>query len=222
MTLGGTTSLTNLGGNFNIGESPGSSAAFTLTNGATITSIYARNLIGGTASKGVLNLNSTGTSIMSTTSGQIFLGGFGGTSDPGVGAMNVSAGTLRFGNGSGVYIHLGDNGGTVPTAYGSYVQSGGLVSLTSGDGIRVGYGGWGSFLQSGGTLLSGRYLSIGGNTSGGNGVATFTGGTASIFNTGFQHPSARCWRRHRRFQHGHRSWRQRQSSPIFTTAAVRV
>jgi fibronectin-binding autotransporter adhesin len=185
-TLAGNSVLTNAGGNFNIGESTGSSATLTVTNTSIITSIYARNLIGGSASKGVLNLNSTGTSTMSTSSGQFFLGGFGGTTDPGVGALNLTTGTLKFGNGSGVYVHLGDNGGTAPTAYGSFNMSGGVLSETSGDGFRVGYGGYGSFVQSGGTVYCGRYVSIGGNTVGGNGVATFTGGTFGIFNTTYR------------------------------------
>jgi len=186
MTIGGSSVVTNYGGNFNIGESAGSAASFTLTNNAQITSIYSRCEIGNATSKGVVNLNSTATNTFCTTFGQFFLGGFGGTSDSGVGALNVSAGTVRFGNGSGVYVHLGDNGGTVPTSYGSFNMTGGTFSETSGDGFRVGFGGYGSFVQSGGTLLCGRYLSIGGNTAGGNGVVTFSGGTAGIYNTGFR------------------------------------
>jgi autotransporter-associated beta strand protein len=186
LSLYGTSSLINYGGNFNLAENAGSSAVVNVTNSAFIVSGGSRNYIGDAAGKAVLNLNSTATSTFSTNGGQIFLGGTGGTTDSGAGALNLSAGALKFGNGTGVYIMLGDNGGTAPTSYGSFVQSGGLLNMTSGDGIRVGYGGWGSFVQNGGTLLCGRYLSIGGNTTGGNGVVTFTGGTAGIFNTGYR------------------------------------
>lgn len=185
-SLFGTSSLINLGGNFNIAESPGSSAVLNVNHGATITSIYSRNYIGNANAKAVINLNSTNTSTFSTTFGQLFLGGVGGTTDAGVGAINQTAGTVRFGNGTAVYIHLGFNGGTAPTAYGSYHLSGGTLSLSSGDGIRIGHGGYGSFVQSGGTLLSGRFLAIGANTAGGNGAATFTGGTAGIFNPAYR------------------------------------
>jgi autotransporter-associated beta strand protein len=63
--------------------------------------------------------------------------------------------------------------------------SGGTLQFVNSEGIRCGYGGLGSFLQTGGVLndSAGRYFSLGGyNGTGstGNGVATFTGGTATI------------------------------------------
>jgi autotransporter-associated beta strand protein len=187
LSLNGNSSLLNLGGNFNLAETLGSTAVVNVNNTSSITSIYGRNYIGDANGRGTLNFNSTATSVMSTTFGQFFLGGTGASGDAGSGAINQTAGTLKFGNGSGVYIFLSDNAGTANTSYGSYNMSGGTLSLTSGDGIRVGYGGLGSWVQSGGTLLCGRYLSIGGNGSpAGNGVATFTGGIAGIFNTAYR------------------------------------
>ncbi|HEV2696147.1 MAG TPA: autotransporter-associated beta strand repeat-containing protein [Verrucomicrobiae bacterium] len=180
LTLAGTTTLANSGGLFNIGESSGSTSILNVTNSAAITSLTSRDWIGGTSARAIWNMNSSATSTISTTSGQIFLGGTSGTGDTGIGALNQTAGTIRFGNGGGQYLHIGANGGTVSTSYGSFALSGGSFNETTGDGIRLGYGGYGSLVQSGGTLNIGRYLAVGGNTSSGNGVATFTGGTATI------------------------------------------
>jgi autotransporter-associated beta strand protein len=94
------------------------------------------------------------------------------------GAINQTAGTVNLESTTGSYVTIGNGG------YGSYTLSGNS-SLTVGSsvdstGIRVGGGsatGVGVFLQSGGTLLSYRYLAI---ANAGVGVATFTGGTSTI------------------------------------------
>ena len=80
-----------------------------------------------------------------------------------------------------MYVQLG-TGGT--NAYGSYDLAGGTLNIINASGTRIGYGGLGSFLQTGGTFNCTRYLVVGGNDatpgSVNNGVATFLGGTTSV------------------------------------------
>ena len=172
-------------GTLNVGQSSGANSAMSVTDNATL---YNPNsvLIGGVSSSGVLNLDSIGTSTLTVNpaGGKVLrVGGNAGAGDTGVGAINQTAGTFNFGDGYSAgpnYLELGAGGG----AYGSYNLSGGSAIETSLSGIRVGAGGLGVFMQTGGTLSCGRYLAIGtisgSLTTGGQGVATFLGGTATI------------------------------------------
>ncbi len=133
--------------------------------------------VGGANGNGVLNLNSSGTSTFATSSSSLlmYVGGNGGASDTGSGAVNQSSGILNFGNVN--YLTFGVTG---RNTYGAYTLSGGTLNITAGAGIRLGFGGIGSFVQSGGILNCGRYFAIGTSSSTSKGVATFTGGTAAI------------------------------------------
>ncbi|HEY4416901.1 MAG TPA: autotransporter-associated beta strand repeat-containing protein [Verrucomicrobiae bacterium] len=136
-------------------------------------------LVGGATGRAVLNFNSSGTLSFATgANSQLFyVGGNGGGSDTGVGAVYQTAGLVNFGNSGGNYLTLGAVGGA---SYGSYNLSGGTLTIPGGAGTRIGYGGLGSYVQTGGTLNCGRYFAIGGNGATGNGVATFSGGTITV------------------------------------------
>ncbi|MDB6109400.1 MAG: Autotransporter-associated beta strand repeat protein, partial [Pedosphaera sp.] len=123
--------------------------------------------------RGVLNFNNSGTSVFSIGANtQLRAGG----NDNSSGAINQNSGTLAYGNG-GNYIELGVGGAN---AYGAYNLAGGALTTVSGSGFRVGFGGRGSYVQSGGALDCQRYFAIGGGGATGNGVATFMGGTANV------------------------------------------
>ena len=135
-------------------------------------------VVGGANGSGVFNMNSSGT--VSFTTGTPTIGGNGGSTDTGVGALNQTSGTLNLAA-SGAYLTLGDSGSS--SAYGSLNLSGGTLTITSGGGMRIGSGGLGSFVQSGGTFSCGRYFVVGGNygtSSADTGVATLTGGSATV------------------------------------------
>ena len=95
-----------------------------------------------------------------------------GTTAPGAGVIRQTGGTATFAVG-GQYLTLANTVGS----YGSYELSGGTMSTVTDAGIRVGWNGPGVLTQSGGSLTSGRWFAIGGSNS--DGVATFTGGTAT-------------------------------------------
>lgn len=135
--------------------------------------------IGGATGRGVFNMNSSGAVNFTSGTDGFRIGGDGGTGDTGVGALNQTAGTLNLISGASIYLQIGFNGSS-GSAYGSVNQSGGTLTVTSGSGIRLGYQGMGSWMQSGGTLNCGRYFVIGGGNVNGNGVATFTGGSATV------------------------------------------
>ena len=134
-------------------------------------------LVGGVSGRAVLNLNSSGTFTYGTSAGNVRVGGNAGDADTGVGAVNQTAGNVTLARDTS-YLELGvgGNGGT----YGAYLLAGGSLTTTSLGGIRVGYGGVGSFTQTGGTLNVGRWFAIGGSKASGNGVVTLSGGTASV------------------------------------------
>ena len=135
--------------------------------------------VGGATGVGVFDMNSTGT--VSFTSGTPYLGGTGVATDTGAGAINQTAGTMNL-------VAAGDNylafGAGSSTAYGSYNLSGGALNISSSAGIRIGYGGLGSYVQSGGTMNCPRYFVVGANNSAAgsvnNGVASFLGGSATV------------------------------------------
>ena len=139
--------------------------------------------VGGAAGEASVNFNSTGTLNLATASGSFYLGGTGANADTGAGAFNLHSGTVNFAAG-GIYFSLGNGG---PTTYGSFTQSGGTFNILGSSGVRVGQGGYGSWLQTGGPFNPSRYFVVGGNNGAGgsinNGVATFTGGSAT--ETGF-------------------------------------
>lgn len=176
-------------GNVNICETAnsGATSTVTLTGNSSISGGTA--YVGASTSKGVLNLNSTGTSYLGNVSGGTFrVGGNATSTDTGVGAINQSAGTFISGS-NGVYLALGVGSAT---SYGSYVLSGGTFSRPV-TGVRVGRGGLASFVQSGGTFTDAAEFSLG--SSGGFGAtvaaATFTGGSANISTAqGFRVPES--------------------------------
>ncbi|MDR3378538.1 MAG: Ig-like domain repeat protein, partial [Verrucomicrobiae bacterium] len=137
--------------------------------------------VGGPTGRAVLNQNSGGTLNLGTgSSGYVlYVGGTGGSGDTGLGAVNQTAGTVNTCSSSvaGAYLTLGS---ASATAYGSYVLSGGTLNVAGANGIRLGFGGMGSYLQSGGNLTLGRYFSLAGNSANAKAVATFTGGGVFI------------------------------------------
>ena len=147
-------------------------------------------LVGSTSGKGTVNMNSTGT--IAFLSYPLRVGGLGGATDKGVGAINQTAGTANYGSASSsVYTFLGDQLNTTlggmftgaTNAYGYYNLSGGTMNVLYR--IRIGAGGVGVYYQSGGNMTDAGYLAIASQDSsatsgGGNGMATFVGGTASV------------------------------------------
>lgn len=150
--------------------------AGTSSGGSTTSSLY----VGGATGNGVLNFSTSGSWSWSVSGGALWVGGGGGTADTGAGALNQSAGTINFGSG---YVTMGAVGAN---SYGSYLLSGGTLFVTNNEGVRTGYGGMGSWVQTGGTLVCPRYFSIGGAAPTGNGVATFLGGTANVGTGGYR------------------------------------
>jgi len=148
----------------------------TSTGGSSTGSLF----IGGATGIGVLNFNTSGAWTFALSGGSFYVGGNGSTGDTGAGALNQSAGTINFGSG---YVTLGAVGSA---SYGSYVLSGGTLNIENTEGLRDGYGGLGSFVQTGGTLTCPRYFSLGGEGPTGNGVATFLGGVANVGGTSYR------------------------------------
>ena len=138
-------------------------------------------VVGGATGVGVFNMNSTGA--VSFTANTPYIGGTGGAADTGAGAINQTAGTLNLAAPNAYYMTFG---GGANNAYGAYNLAGGALNISSASGMRIGEGGVGSYVQSGGTLNCPRYFVVGGNSSvvgGVNlGVATFTGGAAYTTN----------------------------------------
>lgn len=134
-------------------------------------------IVGGASGNAVLNLATTG----SVTFNGADVGGITATSSnaSAAGAIDQSSGTFNYSNGTSGYLELGT--GVLATGssggYGAYQLSGGTLTANGAvSGVRIGSVGLGSFLQTGGTFLLGRELSIG---TYGTGVATFTGGTTT-------------------------------------------
>ena len=173
-------------GTLNVGQTSGANSVVTVSENAVLNNPNTV-LIGGASGSGVLNLNSSGTSSLATNLVAFRIGGNDGAGDSGVGAINQTAGTVNLCNpqignlGTAIYMEIGSGGGG---AYGSFNLSGGSAIEPSQGGIRLGASGLGVLTQSGGTLSCGRYLAIGSSggslTTGGQGVATFIGGAASI------------------------------------------
>lgn len=182
MSLYGNSQVICSGGPVNICENANGGATSTLNVMDNSSIIGTGAVVGGATSHGVLNLNSTGTSLLANGSGATFrVGGNAGSTDTGVGAINQTAGTLISGSNS-VYLALGIGSAT---AYGSYNLSGGTLNRPT-TGIRVGRSGLASFVQSGGTFNCGGEFSLASSIGSGNSVAaaTFIGGTTTV-NSGF-------------------------------------
>lgn len=133
-------------------------------------------VVGGTNGSAIVTITTTNTL---NFGGVVTAGGnTGNNDDTGQGAIRQQSGTV---NSSSAYIELGAGG---YNTYGTYELNGGVLNTINSTGIRVGAQGIGTYLQSGGTLNCGRYFAVGtqtaNNGTGGNGVATFTGGTAII------------------------------------------
>jgi autotransporter-associated beta strand protein len=135
------------------------------TSGVSSNTLYALSL-GTSTGSGVVNVNTTGTLDFGNTT----IGGGSGS-----GAVNQYSGIVNLYPSSN-YVNIGSGG------YGAYLLAGGTLNTPSNTGIKVGFGGMGSFLQTGGTLNDSRYFIVGTQTNTGNGVATFTGGTAGVTN----------------------------------------
>ncbi len=136
--------------------------------------------VGRDNSKGVLELDGSGILNFATTTNSLlmYVGGSGGPTDTSAGAINQTDGILNFGNGN--YLTLGV---TATDSYGAYELAGGTLNIVDGAGMRLGFGGIGSFVQSGGNFNCGRWFAIGAGGATGKGVATFTGGAATIHPT---------------------------------------
>lgn len=163
----------------------GGSVSFTGTAASTATNNAI--LIGGTGSRTAMQFNSSGTFTYGTTAGNTRIGGNDAAGDTGTGSVAQTSGNVTFAR-NGSYLELGTNTGATPTAYGSYLLSGGSFTTTVNGGMRVGNGGMGSFVQTGGTANIGRWLAIGGSTAAAassNGVVTLTGGSLTV-NSGFR------------------------------------
>lgn len=174
LTKAGQNSLTLSGAN-NFGSGGVYVNAGTITFTGDSSYIGSGNL---NVSNGIVNINTTG---ILSIGNFVELGGLeGDTKDFGFGAINQISGTVNVGNG-GDYLEIGV--GT--NAYGCYNFSSGTLNIVSSSGLRVGASGIGLFNQSGGTLDCSRYFAVGtatdGNSiGGGRGVATFTGGSATL------------------------------------------
>jgi autotransporter-associated beta strand protein len=150
--------------------------------------------VGGGDGNAVLNMNSSGSLSFARFAP---VGGLtGDTNDTGSGAIYQTAGAINLntvsgGAGFAAYpLELGAGG---PTAYGYYKLSGGALNTlplnSSPDiqAIRVGAGGQGVFVQTGGTVSDAGYFDLGSSSvpggEGGSGVATFSGGSATVGST---------------------------------------
>lgn len=174
LNLYGNSTLTNDGNLFLIAESGGSTAIVNVTNTAAIASTNSIVVV-GSAGCGTLNLNSTGTSYLATGTPIPFAGGTGGIyigggpvptdTTRGAGAINQSSGTLVCGKNGSSFVTLGYLG------FGSYNLSGGTLIGSSSNGLDILDG---SFNQSGGQFVCRGPIVLS------NGVANFTGGSASL------------------------------------------
>lgn len=135
------------------------------------------SLVVGGVNGAIANIDSTNTVNFANI---LSIGGVSGnTTDTGAGAVRQSSGTVNL-TPSG-YLEIGAGGTDV---YGSYELSGGLLHTLNSTGIRIGAQGTGVFIQTGGELNCERYFAVGSQTGnaniGGNGLATFTGGKATV------------------------------------------
>ena len=172
-----------------------------LTFSGTGCSVGTSSLIGGLfvgdgSGTAVLNMNSTGQLWFDVYAA---LGGISGDSgDTGSGALYQSSGTINVNTvtgGASFVAYPLEIGAGGPGAYGYYSLSGGTLNCfpyisAAAESIRVGALGQGVFIQSGGTVNTPAYFDVGTYSGGsvlggGNGVATFTGGSA-VINTGIR------------------------------------
>jgi autotransporter-associated beta strand protein len=184
VNLRGASKLRVTSGVMNFAESTGSSATVNVLDNSSINNGL-QVLIGGPTARAVVNINTTGTNSFATNAGPFRIGGNNPTDANiiGVGALNLSSGTVLATVTNGIYIAVGV-GGANNSVYGSLNISGGAFTQAGVSGMRVGYGGLASLVVSGGSLNVGRELSLGGNLAMANAVASFTGGSATV-NSGY-------------------------------------
>ncbi len=107
-----------------------------------------------------------------------------GTGDDAAAVVRQSSGTVNVGGPGVEYLQLGGGIAATTGFFGAWELSGGTLNTVGGgspSGIRIGDQGLGNFLQTGGTLNSARWFAIGGSGgAGGEGVASFLGGAATV------------------------------------------
>jgi fibronectin-binding autotransporter adhesin len=190
--LSGAGSLTTIGSGSITLTGPSTFTGGTYINSGTVTYAGSASSSGAgmlqiaaaaSGAQGVLNITTTGR--LTFDGGNFLIGSL----DNSAGAINQSAGVVSLGSANNYYLQIG--GGNASDAsqpsYGSYNLSGGtLQASTFPSGIRVGTGGMGSFVQTGGAVICPRYFVVGGNGGGyNNGVATFLGGIDSVGTGGY-------------------------------------
>jgi hypothetical protein len=160
--LSGTAALSVSGGLF-VGY--GGAGTFSETGGS-VTTAYGVYIGSGIGSTGAYTL--VAGSISST--GIELVGGFG------IGNFNQTGGTNTITSGQSLYV--ANNAGST----GSYALSG-TASLSTTGGIYVGYGGAGSFTQTGGSVTTAYGINLG---SGIGSTGAYTLGAGSISSTGIE------------------------------------
>jgi len=152
--------ISNSAGSVAIGNGAGGLGTMTVTNGF----LYSKNYlyVGNSAgSFGTINL--TNGSVVAST---LFVGeyGTGTVSQTGGTITTLGAGDPAFGLAHQV------------NSVGNYMMSGGVLNLTNIGNLQVGGYGRGTFAQLGGAVTGNNWMVIG-RYAGGNGTATFAGGT---------------------------------------------
>jgi autotransporter-associated beta strand protein len=189
--IGGATSLIKEGvGALTLDAADTYTGLTAITNGLVTFDVGSSSLGNGSLQVGcdygsaVMIMNSTNTL---TFNGLISVGGIvGDTTGTSAGAIDQNAGTFISLGGGNEYMEIG--AGSTST-YGAYDLVNGTLSTANNTGVRVGATGTGIYTQSGGMLNCTRYFAIGTQSGvdniGGNGVATFLGGSA-LFSSSYR------------------------------------
>jgi autotransporter-associated beta strand protein len=155
------------------------SGSLTIAGAGSINSSALIGVGGQAGNVAVLNINTTGT-VSFSSAGTTAINTIG-CQPGGLGVVNQTSGNVQIGGD----IALGYVSTTASGTY-NLTGTGNLNVQSPNPGIVVAWGGTGSLYQSGNSNLNDAgYLYIGGNdgASGASGVATFSGGTATVGNT---------------------------------------